>query len=100
MPAKLNDYRFNLSALKLEIKSKKKQRKQRIKIDATYSFCEEILFRVPQRSTQDPCFLIFFCDLFFSMNETDFTSYAENNTPYVAGDSIENVINSLENDSL
>ena len=44
-----------------------------------------MLFGVPQRSTQDPCFLIFFCDLFFSMNETDFTSCAENNIPYVAG---------------
>ena len=31
------------------------------------------------------------------MNETDFASYADDNTPYVTGDSIEDVINSLEN---
>ena len=34
------------------------------------------------------------------MNETDFTSYADDNTPYVTGDSIEDVINSLENVSV
>ena len=37
--AKLNAYRFSLSALKLEIKKKQQQknRKQRNKIDSTYS---------------------------------------------------------------
>ena len=34
------------------------------------------------------------------MNETDFASYADDNTPYVTGDSIEDVINSLENVSV
>ena len=34
------------------------------------------------------------------MNETDFASYADDNTPYVTGDSIEGVINSLENVSI
>ena len=34
------------------------------------------------------------------MNETDFASYADDNTPYVTGDSIEDVINSLENVSI
>ena len=34
------------------------------------------------------------------MNETDFTSYADNNKPYVTGDRIENVIDSLENNSV
>ena len=33
------------------------------------------------------------------MNEIDLASYAEDNTPYAAGDSIEDVSNSLENDS-
>ena len=41
-------------------------------------------------------FNIFLCDLFFSMNETDFTSYAEDNTVYVTGGSIEDVTNSLK----
>ena len=30
----------------------------------------------------------------------DFASYADDNTPYVAGDSIKYIINSLENDSI
>ena len=34
------------------------------------------------------------------MNETDFASYADENTPYVTGDSLEGVINSLENVSI
>ena len=34
------------------------------------------------------------------MNQTDFGSYADDNTPYVTGGSIQDVINSLENDSI
>ena len=34
------------------------------------------------------------------MHETDFASYADDNTPYVTGDSTEGVINSLENGSI
>ena len=34
------------------------------------------------------------------MNETDFSSYVDDNTPYVTGDSTEDVINSLENVSV
>ena len=34
------------------------------------------------------------------MNETDFASYADDNAPYVTGDSIEGVINSLKNVSI
>ena len=36
------------------------------------------------------CYLIFFCDL--DMYETDFASYADDNTRYVSGDSIDDVI--------
>ena len=34
------------------------------------------------------------------MNETDFVSYADDDTSYVTGDSTESVINSLENISI
>ena len=34
------------------------------------------------------------------MCETDFTSYADDNTPYALGDSIDDVIKSLQNDSV
>ena len=39
-------------------------------------------------------------DIFFRGNETDFTSYADENTPFVTCESIEDVIKSLENDSV
>ena len=46
-------------------------------------------------------FNIFICDLFFSTNERDFTSYVNDNTPYVTGtEHIVGAINSVENDSI
>ena len=38
--------------------------------------------------------------MFFLMNETEFISYADDNTPYVASDNIDYVIKILENDSI
>ena len=40
------------------------------------------------------------CELFFSINETEFASYTDDNTPYVRNYIIEDVINSLENNSI
>ena len=78
-----------------------KNRNERTKIYSTCSCWEKILFRVPQRPILGPLlFNIFLCDLFFSMNETDFASYADDNTLYVTGKSTEDVINSLENVSI
>ena len=92
---KLHSYGFSLSPLKL-MHSYLKNRKQRTKIDSTYISWEEILFGVTQRSIQGPLlFNIFLCDLLFLMNATHFASYADDNIPYVTGDSIEGVINSL-----
>ena len=66
--AKLHAYGFSLSALKL-IHSYLKNRKQRTKIDSTYSTWEEILFGLPQGSILGPLlFNTFLCDLFLSMN--------------------------------
>ena len=38
--------------------------------------------------------------MFFAMKDIDFASYADDNTPYVSSDSIEDVIKILENDSI
>ena len=58
---------------------------------------EEIMFGVPQGSTLGPLlFSIFLCDLFCIMENIDIASYADDNTSYTTGNSIEEVIQKLE----
>ena len=98
--AKLHAYGFSLNALRL-VHSYLTNRKQRTKINNKYSSREEILFGVPQGSILGPLlFNIFLCDLFFIMSKTEFASYADDNTPYNSGQNIDNVIRTLENDSV
>ena len=40
------------------------------------------------------------CDLFFIVNEIGFASYADDNTPFVSGDRLDDVLVSLEDASL
>ena len=98
--AKLHAYGFNLNALRL-VHSYLINRKQRTTINTKYSSREEILFGVPQGSILGPLlFNIFLCDVFFIMNETEIASYADDNTPYTSCQNIDNVIRTLENDSV
>ena len=98
--AKLHAYGFSISALRL-IYSYLANRKQRTKINMSYSSWEEILFGVPQGSILGPLlFNIFLCDMFFELSQTDFASYADDNTPYAEADNIDEVITILENDSI
>ena len=43
---------------------------------------------------------IFLCDLPLKISETNSASYADDSTPYLLGDSIDNAIKSLEDDSI
>ena len=98
--AKLHAHGFSLSALRL-IHSYLTNREQRTKINSNYSSWEEILLGVPQGSILGPLlFNIFLCDIFFVVSQTDFAAYADDNTPYVEGNNIDEVINMLENDSI
>ena len=66
----------------------------------SYSPWEEIVFGLPQGSILGPLlFNIFLCNLFFIMKETDFSSYADDNTPYRTADTIEEELKLLELDS-
>ena len=95
--AKLNAYGFSMSALRF-VHSYLKNRIQRTKMNSEYSSWEEIMFGVPQGSIPGPLFFnIFLCDLFLIMKNTDIASYADDNTPYTTGNSIEEVIQKLEN---
>ena len=38
--------------------------------------------------------------MFFELSQTDFASYADDNTPYAEADNIDEVITILENDSI
>ena len=67
----------------------------------SYSPWEEILFGVPQGFILEALlFNIFLCDLFFIMTETDFTSHEDDNTSYRTANTIDDVIQSLEHDSM
>ena len=67
----------------------------------SYSPWEGILFGVSQGSILGPLLLnIFLCDPFFIMKETDFASYADDNTPYRTANTIDEVIQSRKYDSM
>ena len=73
-------------------------RKQRTKINESYSFWQKILFGVLQGITLGPLlFHIFICDLFIMMDDINIANYADNNTPFVSSDTPLSVITSLEN---
>ena len=97
--AKLDAYSFDKSSLKL-IHSYLSNRKQKVKINDTYSSWSEILFGVPQGSILGPLlFSIFICDMFYFLEGFDIANYADDSTPYCAGKSAESVVNNLEQSS-
>ena len=98
--AKLNAYGFSRSALLL-IHSYLTDRKQRVKVNGSFSTWTETVRGVPQGSVVGPhLFNIYLNDLFMFLEETDICNYADDPTIYACGPNIENVIMHLENDAL
>ena len=94
--AKLNACGFSLTALKL-VHNYLSNRKQRAKINSSYSSFLEIVFGVPRGSILGPLlFNIFLTNLSIIIEGTDIASYADYNTPYVSAVNIDGVIRSLE----
>ena len=82
LTAKLHAYGFDTDTLKF-IYSYLKGRKQRTKINSSYSSFAEILFDVPQGSILGPLlFNASICDLFYDIDDLDFASFADGSTPY------------------
>ena len=71
-------------------------RKQRVKVNETYSCWKDIRYGAPQRSILGLfVFSIHLCDLFYFLEELDIAGYADDTTRYVVKENKESVINTL-----
>ena len=87
--AKLNSHSFNLTALNL-IHNYFTKRKQRTKINHSYSSWEDIHFVVPQGSILGPIlFNVFLSDLFLIVDNVDIANYTGDSTIYKQRENID-----------
>ena len=92
--AKLNAYAFTLPALKL-IHNYLSNRKQRGRVNDSYSFWKDIVFGIPQGSILGP-FLSNIFSRFFTLNNTEIANYAGVPTPYSVSDKMDDLTSSLQ----
>ena len=97
--AKLDAYGFTRQALKY-IKSYLRDRKQRVKMNGSYSEWRNINHGVPQGSVLGPLlFNIYINDLFISVSNSLICNYADDTTIYVSDYRNEEIIRKLEIDT-
>ncbi|MCH2405854.1 MAG: reverse transcriptase family protein [Nitrosopumilus sp.] len=98
--AKLEAYGFGNSALKL-IYEYLNDRKQRTKVNGSYSSWETLLSGVPQGSILGPLlFNIFINDIFLFLDKTNIANYADDNTTYAVENDIMELLKTLETETV
>ena len=97
--AKLGAYGFDKKAL-LFIKDYLQNRKQRTKVNGSYSSWLDVMLGVPQGSILGTLlFNIFINDMFFFIRDSKIANYADDNTLYTVSENITHLLNILENET-
>ena len=97
--AKLHAYGFSIESMKL-INTYLTERKERVKINDQFCSWLDIVVHVPQGFILKPLlFNIFLRDMSLFCSDMEFASYAEDNTPYCTGTTLEEVVSQLEKTS-